>query len=59
MKFIDYILKRQGQSKANAGLKALCQKELADHLSSKRFLIILILIYATSFASLYGALSGL
>ena len=45
--------------RASAGLKALYRKELADHLTSKRFLIILILIYATSFASLYGALSGL
>lgn len=35
------------------------RKELADHLKSKRFLIILVLIYVTSFASLYGALSGL
>lgn len=35
------------------------RKELADHLTSKRFLIILILIYATSIASLYGAISGL
>lgn len=35
------------------------KKELADHLTSRRFIIILILIYATSFASLYGALSGL
>ena len=32
---------------------------MADHLRSRRFLIILILIYATSFASLYGALSGI
>ena len=41
------------------GLKALYRKELADHLTSKRFLIILILIWGTSFASLYGALSGI
>lgn len=41
------------------GLKALYRKELADHLRSKRFLIILFLIYATSFASLYGALQGI
>lgn len=40
------------------GLHALYRKELADHLSSKRFLIILVLIYATSIASLYGALSA-
>ncbi|MGN0293865.1 MAG: ABC transporter permease [Lachnospiraceae bacterium] len=47
------------KKKADAGLKALYHKELADHLNSRRFLIILILIYATSFASLYGALSGI
>lgn len=46
-------------NKAGNGLKALCRKEFADHLTSKRFLIILLLIYATSFASLYGALTGL
>lgn len=45
--------------KGGTGLKALFQKELADHLTSKRFLILLILIGSTSFASLYGALSGL
>lgn len=40
-------------------MKALYRKELADHLLSRRFLLILLLIYVTSFASLYGALSGL
>lgn len=35
------------------------RKELADHLKSKRFLILLLLIGCTSFASLYGAISGL
>lgn len=43
----------------STGLKALFQKELADHLKSKRFLILLILIGTTSFASLYGAVTGL
>lgn len=51
--------KSSGQSKAQAGRMALYKKELADHLNSRRFLIILILIYATSFASLYGAISGI
>lgn len=41
------------------GRNALIRKELADHLKSKRFLIILILIGTVSFASLYGAISGL
>lgn len=40
------------------GLKALYHKELADHLKSRRFLILLLLIGSTSFASLYGAVSG-
>lgn len=41
------------------GRKALFRKELADHLKSKRFLLLLILIGSTSYASLYGALTGL
>lgn len=45
--------------KGSTGRNALVRKELADHLRSKRFLILLVLIGATSFASLYGAISGL
>ena len=45
--------------KARTGRNALVRKELADHLKSKRFLILLLLIGCTSFASLYGAISGL
>lgn len=41
------------------GLRALTGKEFADHLKSRRFLILLLLIGSTSFASLYGAVSGL
>lgn len=41
------------------GRNALVRKELADHLKSKRFLILLLLIGCTGFASLYGAISGL
>ncbi|MDO5425290.1 MAG: ABC transporter permease subunit [Eubacteriales bacterium] len=51
--------KKLAKRRAHDGLHALYRKELADHLTSKRFLIILILIYATSIASLYGAISGL
>ena len=43
----------------HTGLMALYHKELADHLRSKRFMIILLLIFGTSIASLYGALNGL
>lgn len=45
--------------KVSTGRNALVRKELADHLKSKRFLILLLLIGCTSFASLYGAISGL
>lgn len=41
------------------GLAALFRKELGDHLKSRRFLILLILVGTTGFASLYGAVSGI
>lgn len=41
------------------GLHALCVKEISDHINSKRFLLLLILIGATAFAGLYGAVTGL
>lgn len=41
------------------GLKALYHKEMMDHIRSKKFLMILILICVTSYASLYGALTGI
>lgn len=41
------------------GLGALYRKEMADHIRSKRFLIVLFLILLTSCASIYGALSSL
>jgi ABC-2 type transport system permease protein len=71
MKFTDVILKRQGRTmkktslkqrksiSGGIGLHALFRKELADHLRNKRFLILLLLIGSTSFASLYGAISGI
>lgn len=40
-------------------LSALYYKEMSDHITSKRFVIILLLVTATTIASLYGALSGL
>ncbi|MDO4522176.1 MAG: ABC transporter permease subunit [Eubacteriales bacterium] len=45
--------------RGNTGLYALFRKELADQLLSKRFLLLLILMYATCFASMYGAMTGL
>lgn len=41
------------------GLAALFRKELGDHLKSRRFLILLLLVGTTGFASLYGAVSGI
>lgn len=41
------------------GLKALYQKEMMDHIRSRRFFLILVLIFVTSYASLYGAISGM
>ncbi len=51
--------KEKTRVKGLTGLKALFHKELADHLRSRRFLILLLLIGGTGFASLYGAISGL
>jgi ABC-2 type transport system permease protein len=52
-------LKQRKTISGGIGLHALFRKELADHLRNKRFLILLLLIGSTSFASLYGAISGL
>ncbi len=41
------------------GLWALYQKEMADHIHSRRFLIVMALIALTSCASIYGATSQL
>ena len=40
-------------------LKALYRKEMADHVTSKRFIIILILVIAMTIASVYGAVTGI
>lgn len=50
---------RRARVSGMTGLGALYHKELADHLKSKRFLILLILIGSTSFASLYDAITAL
>lgn len=57
MKSIAVTLKRPSLNRQ--GIKVLYQKEMMDHIRSRRFLMILILIMVTSYASLYGALSGL
>ncbi|MCD8249848.1 MAG: ABC transporter permease [Lachnospiraceae bacterium] len=43
----------------SVGLKALYEKEMMDHIRSRKFQMILVLVVITSYASLYGAISGL
>lgn len=40
-------------------LNALYRKEMADHIASRRFIIILILVIAMTVASVYGAITGI
>ena len=40
-------------------LTALYRKEMADHVTSKRFIIILLLVIAMTIASVYGAVTGI
>lgn len=40
-------------------MSALYRKEMADHVTSKRFIIILILVIAMTIASVYGAVTGI
>ena len=40
-------------------MAALYHKEMSDHIASKRFVIIMILVTATTIASIYGALNGI
>lgn len=40
-------------------LTALYRKEMADHVNSKRFIIILLLVIAMTIASVYGAFTGI
>ena len=53
------IAKREGERKKNVGLWALFHKEMADHIRSRRFLLILGLVAVSGFASLYGALGSI
>ncbi len=50
---------REKKDRGESGLSALYHKELADHIGSRRFLIVLVLIVLTSYASIYGAVSNL
>lgn len=57
--FFPSAEKGDGRAQAGCGLMALYQKEMTDHIRSRRFLIVLGLVLFTSFASIYGALSSL
>lgn len=61
MKFTANILQKRTDSRSEgmAGLEALYQKEMTDHIRSRRLFLILTLIVVTSYASLYGAVSGM
>ncbi len=43
----------------HAGLKALYEKEMMDHIRSKRFIFMMILVLVTSYVSVYGALNAM
>ena len=47
------------QKRKESGLTAIYHKEMADHIQSRRFLIVLGLVVLTSAASIYGAVSGM
>jgi ABC-2 type transport system permease protein len=49
----------EGRRHRTAGLKVLYYKELADHLRSKRFIIVLLLVAVTGLASIYSAGMGI
>ena len=51
--------KSAGRGILPAGLVALYHKEMADHVRSKRLIIVLALVCLTCFASLYGALTSI
>ena len=57
--FLDIGKNGNEKPERSYGLGALYRKEMADHIRSKRFLIVLFLILLTSCASIYGALSSL
>ena len=46
-------------SRRRGALGALYQKEMADHIRGKRFLIILLLVAVTTAAGIYGAATGM
>lgn len=58
-RFFPLAEKGEGRIQAGCGLMALYQKEMTDHIRSRRFLIVLGLVLLTSVASIYGALSSL
>lgn len=55
----DGIRNNSMGGRCRSGLGAIYYKEIADHIRSKRFLIVLGLVLLTSLASVYGAVSNL
>ena len=50
---------KAGKRRRNTGLWALYHKEMTDHIRSRRFLLVLALVAAAGFASLYGAVGAI
>ena len=66
MKFLLLLRKRlvsgkeeKGLEVVNAGVGTVFRKELADHLNSRRFLILALLVVVTGFSSIYAASRGI
>ncbi len=59
LKGFVHLEKRQKADGNEGGLAVLYRKEMGDHIRSRRFLIVLSLVLLTSYASVYGALSGI
>lgn len=50
---------KEGKRLRYHSMSALYRKEMTDHITSKRFVIIMLLVTATTIASIYGALNGI
>ncbi len=66
MKFLLLLRKRlvsgkeeKGLGVVNEGVGTVFRKELADHLNSRRFLILALLVVVTGFSSIYAASRGI
>lgn len=56
----EMLTKKENERRVSFGsLSAIYQKEMADHIRSRRFLIVMGLVLLTSIASVYGAVSAI